>query len=227
MISKFASHAEFGDELFTEMDKYMKEEGLVATASQSSERTEKSALAALVETLVKCADKLDSVDHPASAKVDKALGFISSAFLKGAAFKDPDLEDEFQQWVDPSRIVFLKEKGANPDDVMNKSYPFMDKLSQHPADKSKYAPLEFGKFKVSVQPDVGGFGSRPALPTGKAHEYDLFEVALFEDEKWMDHDRMAELGMPLADRYRFDQVARLPAEDVQQIVDFFSSHQES
>lgn len=82
MISKFANHAEFGDEIFTEMDKYMSEgEGIVRTASQADVEPAGSAFASLVETLVKCAGKLDDAGHPAAEKADKILMFIQKEMI--------------------------------------------------------------------------------------------------------------------------------------------------
>lgn len=82
MISKFASHADFGNELFTEMDKYMKEEGFDKTASLESEPVENTnALADLLNTVVKCAQKLEEAGHGSFEKADKILLFAKNEII--------------------------------------------------------------------------------------------------------------------------------------------------
>lgn len=61
---------------------------LEKSASIEDRETEPTnALASVVNTLVKCADRLDEVGHPAADKVDEVLAFIDQELSKEATNK--------------------------------------------------------------------------------------------------------------------------------------------
>jgi len=82
MISKFAEHELFGNEVFAEMDRVLKEEmevgGMEKKASLEEPKTP-SAFSNLVAEIVKCAEKLEEVGHPAADKANNLLADITSS----------------------------------------------------------------------------------------------------------------------------------------------------
>lgn len=136
MISKYANHELFGNEVFAEMDRVLKEEMDLNPAMEKSaslkepEQPKNAAFSNLVAEIVKCAEKLEEVGHPSAKKANDVLVFFS----KVADFEEvqSDLENMIESKI-PAIVEAAKQKVKervaelvkNPDKLMATDSDFL------------------------------------------------------------------------------------------------------